>query len=109
MPAEDYIMHNGNQYIRLDKCEEIFNGLFAEKSSAVYTEVGKDIIAQVAAVYLSTLSKDFGFGKERIQRVYDSTTAIFKMMNDKPFNKKFDPDDCIKYIKDKFGIDVYNQ
>ena len=110
LPPEDYIVHKGITYVKVSKCEEHLQTETNKRINQLYDEVGKDVIAQVSAVYLSVLNKDFKFGADRLKRVFEGTKSMFKAMNDKAvFNKKFDPDDCIAFIKNKFGIDVFKE
>lgn len=109
LPPDDYIVYKGVSYVKVSKCGEHLQAETNKHINQLYEEIGKDIIAQVSAVYLSVLNKEFEFGETRLKRVFDSTKAMFKLMNDKAFNKNFNPDDCIKYVKDKFNIDVYDE
>lgn len=107
--SDDYITLHGIRYVKLEKAGDYVKDEVYKRIEELYEEIGKDVIAQVSAVYLSVLNKEFEFGETRLKRVFDSTKAMFKLMNDKAFNKNFNPDDCIKYVKDKFNIDVYDE
>lgn len=109
LPVKDYIIHNGAKYILLDKCEEHLKSETNKRIGQLYEEIGKDIVAQISAVFLSVLNREFGFGTDRLKKVFSGTKSMFIMMNNKALSKDFTPDDCIKFVKEKFGIDVFKE
>lgn len=66
----------------------------------------EDVIPQVLAVVLLTLNKDFGFGEKRLRRCISGMKSYFKLMNTEIFNRKITTLDCLKYLKDEYGIDL---
>ena len=72
----------------------------------VYRDVMEDVIPQVLAVVLLTLNKDFGFGEKRLRRCISGMKSYFKLMNTEIFNRKITTLDCLKYLKDEYGIDL---
>ena len=105
--SDDYITLHGIRYVKLEKAADYVKEEVNKRIEELYEEVAKDVVAQVSAVFLTALNKEFEFGETRLKRVFDSTKGLIKIMNDNAFNKNFNPDDCIKYIKDKFNIDVH--
>lgn len=86
--------------------QEALQEEWESKKDLVYTEVKKDVSAQILAVFFSVLNKDFGFGKTRLMRVKESVESYFHIMQDGVFFRDFTPIDCIEYIKKEFGIDL---
>lgn len=77
------------------------------KVDAVYISAKKDIAAQVMAVCLTELNKEFGFGKDRLNKFYSGVNDYFRLMSDNGiFGKEFTPINCINYMKEQYGIDV---
>lgn len=72
----------------------------------VYRQVMEDVIPQVLAIVLLTLSQDFGFGEKRLRKVISGMKSYFKLMNTEIFNRKITTLDCLKHLKDKYGIDL---
>ena len=77
------------------------------KIDAVYEEVKHDVVAQIMAVCCMELNKEFGFGKDRLNKFYRGVNSLFKLMiTDGILGKEFTPINCIEMLKDKYGIDL---
>lgn len=72
----------------------------------VYENVIKDVIPQFMSVCMVILNRENGFGKKRLTRILDSVKSEFEIMNCGVFKKNYDPLDCLKFLKNKYGIDV---
>ena len=72
----------------------------------VYENVMKDVIPQFTAVCMVILNRENGFGAKRLERFLESVTSEFEIMNRGILGKKYDPLDCLKFLKDKYEIDV---
>lgn len=72
----------------------------------VYENVIKDVIPQFMSVCMMILNRENGFGKKRLTKLLDSVKAEFIIMNGGIFGKNYDPLDCLKFLKEKYGIDV---
>ena len=76
-------------------------------SNAVYKEVKKDVASQIMAVCCMELNKEFGFGKDRLNKFYRGVNDLFKLMaTDGIMGKEFTPVNCIDLLRDKYGIDL---
>ncbi|MCM1225967.1 MAG: hypothetical protein NC320_00905 [Clostridium sp.] len=72
----------------------------------VYENVIKDVIPQFMGVCMVILNRENGFGEKRLQRFLDSVTSEFEIMNRGVFGRNYDPLDCLKFLKDRYKIDV---
>ena len=73
----------------------------------VYKEALSDVSSQLVSVFLFELNKTYGFGEKRLRDVMDGITSWFSLICDKShWRGKFEAEDCIKYLKDKYNIDV---
>ena len=77
------------------------------KQDEFFDKCKNDISAQVMAVCMLSLKTRFGFGKKRMRDFYDDVKGTIEIMDkDAIFNKSFSTIDCIKMIKDLYGIDL---
>lgn len=73
----------------------------------VYDVVKQDVAAQILAVCMMELNKEFGFGYKRMMQFYHGVNGLIKIMSsDGMFGKDFTALDCIEYIKSEYGIDI---
>ncbi len=72
----------------------------------VYENIMKDVIPQFTAVCMCVLNREYGFGVKRLQRFLDSVNSEFEIMNNGFLGRKYDPLDCLKFLKDKYKIDL---
>ena len=53
------------------------------------------------------LNKEFGFGKDRLNKFYRGVNDLFKLMTtDGILGKEFTPINCIEVLRGKYGIDL---
>ena len=65
------------------------------------------IIIVVMAICMLSLKTRFGFGKKKIRDFYDDVKGTIEIMDkDAIFNKSFSTIDCIRMVKDLYGIDL---
>lgn len=64
-----------------------------------------DISTQSLAVMMVVLERYFGFTTEQLKELKNRTEDEFKLMIDKPFRTEYNALNCIKYLKEKHGID----
>ena len=75
--------------------------------NAVYEEVKSDVASQIMEVCCMELNKEFGFGKDRLNKFYRGVNDLFKLMaTDGIMGKEFTPVNCIDLLRDKYGIDL---
>lgn len=72
----------------------------------VYENVIKDVIPQFTAVCMVILNRENGLGAKRLQRFLDNVISEFEIMNCGILGIKYDPLDCLKFLKEKYKIDV---
>ena len=66
-----------------------------------------DVASQIMAVCCRELNKEFGFGKDRLNKFYRGVNDLFKLMaTDGILGKEFTPINCIEVLRDKYGIDL---
>ena len=73
----------------------------------VLSEERKNAVVQTAAVILWTLSTSEGFGEKRLRRIMNEVTSTSEDMNGVGFVPPFTSEDCVGYLKEKYGIDLY--
>ena len=77
------------------------------KQDEFFDKCKNDISAQVMAVCMLSLKTRFGFGKKRMKDFYDDVKGTIEIMDkDAIFNKSFSTIDCIRMVKDLYGIDL---
>ena len=94
-----------NMVMNEKQIENALNKEWERKVDEVYNLALKDVSAQVLAVFFTVLNKEFGFGKTRLMKVKTSVEDTFHLMGYDVMGHKFNTEDCIQYMKDKFGID----
>lgn len=72
----------------------------------VFEQCKRDILAQVMAVCLMSLKTRYGFGQKRITDFYYDVKGTFYNMDKGLLGQKYTTVDCIKYVKDNYGIDL---
>lgn len=70
-------------------------------------EEHKNAVVQTAAVILWTLSASEGFGEKRLRRIMNEVTGTSEDMDGVGFVPPFTSEDCVRYLKEKYGIDLY--
>lgn len=94
-------------FVTVDDIQRAVKAECDAKIDAVYEEVKKDVVSQIMAVCCMELNKEFGFGKDRINKFYEGVNSLFKLMaTDGIMGKEFTPVNCIEVLKDKYGIDL---
>lgn len=69
----------------------------------IYDDVSEDIVHQTIACCLLYMEQAYGFRKERLKKV---AYGIADMMTNDPSGCAMSPPDILKYIKDRYEIDV---
>ncbi len=73
----------------------------------VYADAKRDVAAQLMAVCLTELNKEFGFGKDRLNKFYSGVNDYFRLMSTGGvMGKEFSTLNCINYMIEQYGIDV---
>lgn len=91
----------GESEIRRKVAEE-----FEKKKSLVYESVIHDVLPQFMAVCMCELNKEFGFGDQRLKRFLSGVSSQFVIMECGILGTKYNPLDCLKYLNDRYDIDV---
>lgn len=79
---------------------------FDRLKADVHDTVIKDVIPQFTAVCLCVLHKEYGFGAKRLRRFLGNVNAEFEFMEYGVLGKKYDPQDCLNFLKNEYKIDV---
>ena len=73
----------------------------------IYDAVKQDVAAQIMAVCCVELNKEFGFGKDRLNKFFSGVNSLMKIMStDGIFGKPFTPVNCIETLREKYDIDL---
>lgn len=88
------------------KEKKLTNEVYLDVYNEIFDRVRNDIIEQLMATSLYELNKEFGFGKKRLLQYYNGISAMLLFMKNGVMGKSFTTDDCIKYCKEEFDIDV---
>lgn len=75
------------------------------QTTEIYDKAMKDAAYQCFAVLMCVLHKEFGFGKKRLKKLKDLTEFEFMMMKDGVLGNPYDTNDCVRFLKEKYGID----
>lgn len=79
-------------------------------SDEIFESCKRDIIAQLMAVCMTELNKEFGFGKNRLERFKSGVEGLLAMIGKGTFIQgAATTQTCIDYIKSEFGIDLDKQ
>lgn len=80
---------------------------FSELKTDLMREIAPDLAGQILSNVLITLEKSYGFKKQRLKTFLDQLHATCDLM-DKPtgLTHRWTVDDNIKYLKDKYDIDL---
>lgn len=82
----------------------------AEYREQVFREVVADIAAQTTANIIWTLWKMEGYGEKRIKRLIEHLHDMDELMeHPSRLHHRFDPLDCEREIKEKFGVDLHKE
>lgn len=77
-----------------------------KKRDLMYSEAKKDVSAQILAVFFSTLYKPpYNWRKERLLKLKKNIEFTFRDMTTGVMGKNFGTLDCLKFLKEEFGID----
>ena len=97
-----------NYILRKDVKEEVEKE-FTLKYDEIFDKIVQDIGTQLMANVLYTLDKYYGFKGKRLKEFVANCNDVCKSMeNPNIFNnkKRWTADDNVRYIKDKYGIDL---
>lgn len=80
---------------------------FKKQYQELYSEIASDIAQQTLSNVLITLEKSYGWKKNRLQGFIDELRGMCEIMdNPTALTHRFTTDDNIKYLNDKYGIDL---
>ena len=75
------------------------------QTTEIYDAALRDATYQAFAVMMCVLHNEFGFGGKRLRKLKDRTEDEFMLMRNGMRGQKYDTMYCVRYLKDKFGID----
>lgn len=75
------------------------------QTTEIYDKAMKDAVYQAFAVMMCVLHREFGFGGERLKRLKNLTESEFMMMRTGILGRSYDTNDCVKFLKNTYGID----
>ena len=94
-----------NSMRRVMKTEKQVRELCREEVKNRYEEISKDVAYQSFAMCFYVLNMYYGFGAKRLNDLKDAIELEYWKMQEAPLGVKYDPDDVIKLVKERFGID----
>lgn len=84
---------------------KIIRNATAEEYQRQYETHAKDMSVQIIATVLYCFHLK-GWRKKRLYRLFKEINSTYNLMDGAVMGKKFNPDDCKNFIKDKYGIDL---
>lgn len=73
----------------------------------LFIKHANDLIPQAFAVFLWTMALNYGWGEKRLKKlVEDLHETDYLMEHPSRLHHRFDPIDCEREIKEKYGIDI---
>lgn len=99
MKAEKRLMKSEKEVRKI--CKDLMNKASAEYLAENYPK----IVYRAIGVCMTVLNKQFGFGAKRLQKLKDEIEAEYVTMNAGICGRKYTSDDCLKYLKENYGID----
>ena len=84
---------------------KIIRDATAEEYQKQYAKQAKDMSVQLIATVLYCFHLR-GWRKKRLYRLFKEINSTYRLMDGAVMGKKFNPDDCKNFIKDKYGIDL---
>ena len=80
---------------------------YNKRIDELYEQVKSDVVAQIMAVCCYDLNKEFGFGRERIQRFVSGVSSYFEiMLTEGVLGQPFTTQNCIDFLMREYGIDI---
>lgn len=83
--------------ITVGELKRQFKEEYDRLTDEIFDSMKDDIAAQMMAVCMAELEKEFGFGKKRLGQFQRGVMSLFEIT---------DTIDCIEHIRKKYGIDV---
>lgn len=88
------------------EAREIAKEYVRQHADVIYGSVEQDCTYQAIATTLCILHREFGFGKNRLQKLKDEIESEYKLMMEGVLDREYSPRDCQQYLLRKFGIDL---
>ena len=99
-------MKAGKRLMKSEKeVEKICRDLMNKASEEYLTENYPKIVYGTIGVCMTVLNKQFGFGRKRLQKLKDEIEAEYVTMNAGICGRKYTSEDCLRYLKENYGID----
>lgn len=76
-----------------------------QQTTKIYEAALRDATYQAHAVMMCVLHREFGFGEERLRRLKDLTESEYMAMRVGALGKPYTTNDCVKFLKEEYGID----
>ena len=79
--------------------------LVKEREDAIIEAVQTSIMQQVLSVTFWVLHREYGFGKDRLNRLKNQIEDEYVLMHKKPMGKEYSPLDVRSWLKE-YGVDL---
>lgn len=77
------------------------------RCAEIYAHAAAELIPQAMAVFLWTMQLNYGWGEKRLKKLVDDLHETdYLMEHPSRLHHKFDPLDCERELKEKYGIDL---
>ena len=80
---------------------------FEKKQNELLQEVKDSVTVQAISACMIVLDKEYGFKQIRQERFASAVKSLCKIMQNGIAGTELTTVDCMAYVKDKFGIDVW--
>ena len=80
--------------------------LVQEREGEIIDAVQTSIMQQVLATTFWVLHREYGWGKDRLNRLKNQIEDEFVLMHKKPMGKEYSPLDLRELLKNKYGVDL---
>lgn len=87
------------------KIKAICDAFIREELSARTDEIIANSAYQTLAVAFYVLSRDYGFGKQRLANLKDAIEDEFRLMDEGILGKPYTTSHTVNHLKEKYNID----
>ena len=102
LPTNSPIVFNSYEEFQKAVAKEMDN-----QEPELFVKHANDLIPQAFAVFLWTMQLNYGWGEKRLKKlVEDLHETDYLMEHPSRLHHKFDPLDCERELKEKYGIDL---
>ena len=87
------------------KTQAVAERLVKEREDEIIAAVQSSVMQQVLSVTFWVLHREYGFGKDRLNRLKNQIEDEYVLMHKKPMGKEYSPLDVRSWLKE-YGVDL---